>query len=597
MKISRSILKNCFAFVFAIALCASVPNRLDASITAQITPSQVSRALLGTVVTWTVVASDTQPGVLWYRFRARPMGGNFHAMKDYSPSNTMEWTETDSEGLYVVEASIRNFDTGETVFASATYEMDSRLVNNQPVISPTNHPLVFLYSAPPCPVGREIQVYFWSMQGDVQTTPSTPCRQGLSRNFYLAGLHPQETYRVQHWITGHGRQTEGPILSLTAGAVPNSVAGRPLVSQSVLQTSPVPERDDILLEGPIAGTPVATDLNGNVIWYYPGNLTFLTRPEPNGLFFGIQNSGTDPSGSFLREFDLTGRTVLETNAAAVNQQLVALGKRTVGVFHHEARRLPDGNIATLATVERILNDVQGPGPVDVIGDMVVVLNSNLRVVWTWDAFDHLDVTRAAVLGETCTGSGSCMSHFLAPDGNDWTHGNALQETSDGNFLFSSRHQDWLIKIDYQNGFGDGHVLWRMGQDGDFVIESDDSYPWFSHQHDANFLNDNATLTLFDNGNTRKSADPTANSRGQALIVDENRRVVLLELNKDLGVFSAAVGSAQKLPNGNYHFDAGWVNNNSAISFEVDRLGNTIRAIQAGAPEYRTFRMRDLYTPN
>src|SRR5262249_29447142 len=127
---SRCILKNSFAFVFAITLCASVPNRLDAAITAQITPSHVSPALLGTVITWIVTASDTQPGVLWYRFRARPMGGNFHAIKDYSPSNTMDWTETDSEGLYVVEASIRNFDTGETVFASATYEMDSRLVNN-----------------------------------------------------------------------------------------------------------------------------------------------------------------------------------------------------------------------------------------------------------------------------------------------------------------------------------------------------------------------------------------------------------------------------------------------------------------------------------
>src|SRR5262245_45533761 len=112
MNISRNILKNCFAFVLAIALCASVPNRLTASITAQITPSQTSRALLGTVVTWTVAASDTQPGVLWYRFRARPLGGNFHMIKDYSPSNRMDWTETDSEGLYVVEASVRNFDTG-----------------------------------------------------------------------------------------------------------------------------------------------------------------------------------------------------------------------------------------------------------------------------------------------------------------------------------------------------------------------------------------------------------------------------------------------------------------------------------------------------
>src|SRR5215813_3350996 len=127
-------MKNRFAFVLAIALCTSVPNRLDAAITAEITPSQVSPALLGTVVTWTVVASDTNSGVLWYRFRVRPLEGEFHVVKDFSPSNTMDWTETNSEGLYVVEALVGNFDTGEMVSASASYEMDSRVVDNQPVI-------------------------------------------------------------------------------------------------------------------------------------------------------------------------------------------------------------------------------------------------------------------------------------------------------------------------------------------------------------------------------------------------------------------------------------------------------------------------------
>ena len=49
------------------------------------------------------------------------------------------------------------------------------------------------------------------------------------------------------------------------------------------------------------------------------------------------------------------------------------------------------------------------------------------------------------------------------------------------------------------------MLWRLGLDGDFTISPPISptnpYPWFSHQHDANYL-DGSTLAVFDNGNTR-----------------------------------------------------------------------------------------------
>ncbi len=97
-----------------------------------------------------------------------------------------------------------------------------------------------------------------------------------------------------------------------------------------------------------------------------------------GLFLGIIWDGNaDSSQQILREFDLVGNTVHETNAARAAEQLVNLGMRPVSAFHHDARRLPDGTILALAATERILTDVQGPGPVDVLGDMILVLDSNL----------------------------------------------------------------------------------------------------------------------------------------------------------------------------------------------------------------------------
>ena len=79
------------------------------------------------------------------------------------------------------------------------------------------------------------------------------------------------------------------------------------------------------------------------------------------------------------------------------------------------------------------------------------------------------------------------------------------------------------------------------------------------------------------------------------------RVATLVLNADLGTYSPAVGSAQQLRNGNYHFDSGFIldpsgsGNRLAQSIEVNADGNMVYGIQFGTIEYRSFRMRDLYT--
>src|SRR5262249_42833643 len=183
---------------------------------------------------------------------------------------------------------------------------------------------------------------------------------------------------------------------------------------------------------------------------------------------------------------------------AVNAQLAARGQPSVIGFHHDAQRLPNGDTAVLAKVIQTV-DVGGT-PTDYVGDMVIVLDQDFQVQWTWNAFDYLDTSR------------------LPPDGEgpgDWLHSNAVNYSpADGNLIVSVRNQDWVIKIDYRNGAGDGHIVWRLGQDGDFTTDSSDPYPWFTHQHNANYLPD-GTLILFDNGNTRvDSGAADTSSRGK-----------------------------------------------------------------------------------
>jgi hypothetical protein len=230
--------------------------------------------------------------------------------------------------------------------------------------------------------------------------------------------------------------------------------------------------------------------------------------------------------------------------------------------------------------------------------MVVVLDQDFRVTWAWDAFDYLDVNRGPVLGEV-TQPGAADPSAAVPNlpAVDWLHANTISwSPADQNLVVSLRHQDWAIKIDYANGAGDGHILWRLGQDGDFAVNSSDPSPWFSHQHDTHFIDD-TTLIVFDNGNTRRASDPNADSRGHVWTLDENTRTATLAFNVDLGNYSDKVGSAEALSNGNYCFTSGFIvmgTNVVAQSIEVLPDGTPTYVLQVSGTLYRSFRVRTLY---
>src|SRR4029077_16509335 len=93
---------------------------------------------------------------------------------------------------------------------------------------------------------------------------------------------------------------------------------------------------------------LATDLMGNVEWYYdpvangfnsfgvsvlPGGTVLLL----GGVLFGAADANT------LREIDMAGDTLRETNIDAVNAELAALGQHSIINFNHDAQRLPNGD--------------------------------------------------------------------------------------------------------------------------------------------------------------------------------------------------------------------------------------------------------------
>jgi hypothetical protein len=461
-------------------------------------------------------------------------------------------------------------------------------------------------------------------------------------NFHVAGMLARTTYSMNYQVLTGGTITNGPTsLDFTTGALPTQLK---LPSFTVV-TKPGPQTDttdSTLLHaftvdnGGGSFIPVATDLNGDITWYYAsGASPLLTRSLPGGFMLSLQDGAAWSSAlnlaQYVRETDLVGNIVRETNTGIISQQLLALGAKDatpcyqvphpppVGTgclnhFHHEAMQLPNGYTAILARLEKLFPPgTQGSTTgqlVDIIGDMAIILDTKWQVVWYFDEFQQLDTNRAAPLGETCvngvhSGPGWCrMKLLLANAANDWTHTNSIYYIpSSGDLLLSLRNQDWLLKVAYSNGTGEGGILWRMGIGGDFTFKNinNDPFPWFSHQHDAEYQS-NGALTVFDNANTRVAPPPIGlgkgYSRGMALTVDETNMQVSPVLSVTLGTYSPALGSAALLSNGNYFFQPGL-----PMSYDIQILpspgtttGTQVFNLKSPAYSYRAWQMPSLYQP-
>ena len=70
------------------------------------------------------------------------------------------------------------------------------------------------------------------------------------------------------------------------------------------------------------------------------------------------------------------------------------------------------------------------------------------------------------------------------------------------------------------------------------------------------------------------------------------------VNADLGTYSAALGSAAGLEDGNFHFTSGFVNGPRGFgqSVEVLPTGAVNYNQQAGAATYRSYRVTSMYEP-
>jgi arylsulfate sulfotransferase len=660
------------------------------------TPSHASPEPIGKTIVWTVTATDSNTGPLTFQFNITPPGGKLTMLKDFNvgtlsagiwTANPFVWVPTETNGVFKIEVVAKDFASGQTVSRTASFQVTPAATGGNPVVEKTANPLVALFNAPSCPAGSNMRIAFQEQSGSLPLSSTlfftnwANCHPPGTMTFEVAGMYPSATYNMYAQTLTGGTTTSGPTLTFTTGALPEAIP----FPKFTVKTPGADTAYPIVIHNPIFfGTgeghvypDMATDLAGNVIWYYYSNDTthsdVLTRPLPGGSFLSLQDDiawdPTVPDGQFLRQVDLAGNIVRETNMGVIQQQLKAMGAvdwgpcvgvtnpavgaACPGAFHHDAiQTLPNGYTAALVDLEKIFpagtqGDTSGL-PVDIVGDMILVLDANWQIVWYWDVFDpahggngyaDLPIARKAILGETCgTNTSGCPPMFLlgsnniAPLAHDWLHANSLyywpspqDNAAAGDIVWSSRHQDSIMKIDYQDGAGTGDILWRMGPPDDLTPVSNftfknnfnDPWPWFSHQHDVGIENGGTgPMTLFDNGDTRIAKAPLGlgvrckpndcDSRGMAVTFSETTWAVTPVVSFDLGGYSTAMGSAQLLDDGNYFFENPIVvveTSTYGFSLEINpsnpapQVGPADVLLNLVGPEhYRGWQVPNLYQP-
>jgi arylsulfate sulfotransferase len=478
------------------------------------------------------------------------------------------------------------------------------------VVSTTNNPQVAKYSIT-SPRDANVTVQFGTDASYGLKTWSRPTPAGGGEvDILVAGMKSFTPYHMQAIVTfPDGTQiADADHTFTTSGPDPVRVPAWNVVLPPGPDTSPGVELYsafnaqgyDSLVTGYV------TDLEGNLIWYYSaadavGEASFPIKLLPDGNMMVVL-VGSGLVSTDLREVDLAGNTVRELTLNSLNQKLLADG---FGVqpysFSHDFAILPNGHLILEMTIERDFTDLPGfPGVTAVDGDLLVDVDQDFNPVWVWNSFDHLDVNR----------------HPYPYGLPDWTHGNAVvYSPDDGNLLFSMRNQSWVIKIEYENGNGNGDVLWRLGYGGDFTMAQGAPAGWEYGQHFPIFLSANTTgkfrLGVYDDGNYRVLDDsgticgitgtPPCYSRAVIFDVDESAKTVLVEWQDIRQEYTPYLGAIQELPNGDVTFDMGAISNEPSahvrlVEVTKDSPPRVVWQVEEpqGQSMYRAVRIPSLY---
>ena len=386
----------------------------------------------------------------------------------------------------------------------------------------------------------------------------------------IIGMVPDRSHEIRVFIQDDfGRLAEAPnTLQFHSLGLPTGKDEFPPMEMTVnrpddaepgiLLLNPRRRRAGDLVFGQSFGLLVALNGKGKVVWYYQtdSRISDFQRLRNGNIIYVTQDYRVveiDWLGNVQSQWYATGRP--GGSAEGIPVETMAI--------HHEIDELPSGNLVVLGVEKRRIenyytSDTDSEAPrqtQEVMGDQIIEFQRDGTVVWTWDAFDHLDPFRIGY--ETF---GGYWERRGFPNTADWTHGNGLlYDEQEGSFLISLRYQAAILSIDRETKA----INWILGEPTGWadslqsrLLKTDSDTRWFYHQHGP-VPTPHGTILVYDNGNhgARPFDPPKTNdevfSRAVEYAIDLEKgtakEVWVSEQESDESVLSVAMGDIDWLP--------------------------------------------------
>ncbi len=477
-------------------------------------------------------------------------------------------------------------------------------------VTSTPNPLVALYSVTTSRKAT-VQVEFGrDTSYRFHTSAVSTAANGGQVSILVAGMKPSTRYHMRAIVRyENGTRWFAADHVFTTGKLNQALLPDVQVSGTTRAPSPGIEMLTLIYNGSGPSNQfqvAAEDLQGQLIWYYNDPAIqppYVPNPvkllSDGSILINYSQDTSSGVGSILRDIDLAGNIQWQMTAQGLAQALAAkncfTGSTVIG-SSHDVTELPNGHLVLIVNLQESFTNLPGYlGTIVVAGDGLVDLDQNRNPAWCWSTFDHLDINRHP---------------WNFPD---WTHTNAvLYSPSDGNLIISMRSQNWLIKINYQDGAGDGSVVWHLGYQGDFALEGGTApVDWFYAQHGPSIISDDGkgdvTLGVLDNGNDRvvDAAGDVCGTTGQipclsraaVYQLDENTATATLSFQDELPYLSFFGGNVEQLANLDLEFDAAAATPSGATIQELSKHKehHVVWQLQVqGQFAYRGYRLPSLY---
>lgn len=388
----------------------------------------------------------------------------------------------------------------------------------------------------------------------------------------VLGLYADQENEVTVTLTDEAGNSVEKKVTIKTGTLPDSIAK---IDVKEADTEKMEVGDsELTFVVPSTKRAYAFDANGDVRWYSTrynshifqelnnGNLLYLTKEYNDADTYNVLLE-TDYLGKIYNRYDFS-------SSSAANDTGKSDGEMTV--IHHDGIELPSGNL--LLTVNDGSNYIE---------DTMIELNRETgEIEKTIDLKDILPEFFYEEYDSTSREDGKI----------DWFHQNSVEyDESDNSIVISGRHQDAVMKIDYETN----EIKWIMGDSSGWP----DSYQKYflegdvkasGGQHAAIVLpdqddNEETTDILFYDNNisVTRGDEETSEKYSEARQVRINEEDMTIEeiwtFGEDLGkeYYTKIIGSARYLEDtGNRLVNFGYRDEGKTSSImEVTEDGETV----------------------